>query len=70
METNQKIQGGTPMSFLYHCLKQNSIIDIYTTQTSIAEELSLQGCTVTCKKIIPEIRVINFDDKKKEVKNP
>lgn len=37
--------------FLYHCLKPNTIVDIYTTNPSIAEELSHQGCRTKCVMI-------------------
>ena len=35
-------------TFLYHCMKPKTIIDIYTTNPSIAEELSRQGCITKC----------------------
>jgi len=38
-------------SFLYHCLKPGSVIDIWTKEPSLAEELSNQGCFVSAKRI-------------------
>lgn len=39
------------VKFLYRCRKPNSIVDIWTCCCSIAEELSNQGCFVTCRGI-------------------
>ena len=38
-------------TFLYRCMIPKTIIDIYTTNTSIAEEMSEQGATVTARRI-------------------
>lgn len=38
-----------PVSFIYHCRKPNSVIDIWTKEPLIAEELSNQGCTVSAR---------------------
>jgi len=37
--------------FLYHCQKPNSIIDVWTKEPSIAEELSRQGVTVFARRV-------------------
>jgi len=51
MEWEKKLGKKTQVKFIYHVLKPRSIIDIWTTQPCIAEELSRQGCTVYAKGV-------------------